>query len=86
MPDTPAKPTAQAMKVAKDVFEQVTAVTGNLAGLPYCGLTDYALHLDELIGLPALLACAEERDKLKADVEAMQNTIEELEDDVGRTW
>lgn len=42
--------------------------------------------IDEWADLAALLACAAERDKFKAAVKAMQVTIEELEDDVGRTW
>ena len=75
MPDTPAKPTAQAMKLAKDVFEQVTAFTGNPTGLTHYGLTDYALHLDGLIDLPALLACAEVERDIAADITTVRELI-----------
>ena len=64
MPDTPTpKPTIEAMKAA----EKILLALGCNAAMRRM----VALEIDSWIGLPALLACAEERDKLKAELHAV---------------
>ena len=75
MPDTPeTKPTAQAMKAAAAI------VTQNYGWCEQGGTVHlgYAEIIDKELDLPALLACAEERDKLKIRVKAQQGAIDKL--------